>query len=349
MMPWLTAGIVRRVLRHPPTPLRVLSLLVAILTYGTTGFLYFELPSNPALRWSDGLWYSIVTVTTVGYGDYSPSTLEGRFLVATPLMFFGIGLLGYVLSILASALIEQKSKEAHGMGQYDFSEHLVVCNCPNVGTVVSLLEELGADAAFDRTRGVVLIDADLAEIPKELEARDLRFVRGEPSSDEALARAAVEHAKSVVVLSKPANDPSSDHLTVAIVLAVSARAPKAHLVAQCVDPTRQGLLRNARASRIVCTGQFGTHFVATELLNPGVLDVVADLTSSLQGEQLYVDTYHRTEEAFSCLVERCKASGHLLIGIRREGQIQLNPPEDFRVRTSDQLVTIGPRRLQLKA
>ncbi|MCL4751824.1 MAG: hypothetical protein KJ015_16735 [Myxococcales bacterium] len=83
----------RRVLQHPPAPLRVSVLMLAILAYGTTGYLYFELPENPSLTWMDGAWYSIVTMTTVGYGDFFPKSLGGRLLVAVPLMFFGIGLL----------------------------------------------------------------------------------------------------------------------------------------------------------------------------------------------------------------------------------------------------------------
>ena len=64
--------------RHPSATLRVGLMLTAILTYGTTGFLYFEGPARPELRFIDGLWYSLATVTTVGYGDLAPATLGGR-------------------------------------------------------------------------------------------------------------------------------------------------------------------------------------------------------------------------------------------------------------------------------
>ncbi|NMC73565.1 MAG: two pore domain potassium channel family protein, partial [Geobacteraceae bacterium] len=100
---------------NPSSAIRVFVLLAAMLAYGTTGFLYFELSENPDLGWADGLWYTLVTMTTVGYGDFFPKSPAGRFLVGWPVMFFGIGLLGYALSMVAAALVTEKTKELKGM------------------------------------------------------------------------------------------------------------------------------------------------------------------------------------------------------------------------------------------
>lgn len=78
----------KSMVRNPPEYLRVLVLMLAVLLYGTTGFLYFELPANPDLSWADGLWYTIVTIATVGYGDFFPKSFGGRFLVGWPIMGF---------------------------------------------------------------------------------------------------------------------------------------------------------------------------------------------------------------------------------------------------------------------
>jgi voltage-gated potassium channel len=52
----------------------------------------------------DALWYSIVTITTVGYGDRYPVTTGGR-ITATFIMFMGVGIIGALASILASLLV----------------------------------------------------------------------------------------------------------------------------------------------------------------------------------------------------------------------------------------------------
>lgn len=333
--------------RHPPPLLRVGLLLVGVLAYGATGFLYYELPEHPTLTWADGIWYAIVTVSTVGYGDFSPSSVGGRFLVAAPMMFFGIGLLGYVLSLAASALVEQKSKETHGMSQFAFTDHLVICNFPNLGILTQLLDELEADASFKLQNGVVLIDNKLTEVPQELARRDVRFVRGDPSSDETLSRANASRASAAIILSKPLFEPTADMATVAIALALTTAAPNILLVAQCVEPMHEPLLRKAKCTHVVCTGRFGAHFVATELLNPGAQDVLADLTSAQGGEQLYVSRFGGADCSIGELKVQCAQHRHLLVGIRRDATTQLNPADEFTVTATDSIITIGPTRLRL--
>jgi voltage-gated potassium channel len=52
----------------------------------------------------DALWYAIVTITTVGYGDFYPVTAAGR-ITAMFIMFAGVGIIGALASILASLLV----------------------------------------------------------------------------------------------------------------------------------------------------------------------------------------------------------------------------------------------------
>ena len=59
----------------------------------------------------DGIWWALVTVTTVGYGDITPSTTLGRF-VASALMFLGLGLIATVTAIV-SAKFTQNFVDTH--------------------------------------------------------------------------------------------------------------------------------------------------------------------------------------------------------------------------------------------
>jgi voltage-gated potassium channel len=81
-------------------------LTILVLTVASVLVLQFESNSPDANITSggDALWYSIVTITTVGYGDFYPVTYAGR-VTAMFIMFMGVGIIGALASILASLLV----------------------------------------------------------------------------------------------------------------------------------------------------------------------------------------------------------------------------------------------------
>jgi voltage-gated potassium channel len=86
-------------------------LTILVLTTASVLVLQFESQSPEANIHSggDALWYSIVTITTVGYGDFYPVTTGGR-ITATFIMFMGVGIIGALASILASLLVGGSSE-----------------------------------------------------------------------------------------------------------------------------------------------------------------------------------------------------------------------------------------------
>jgi voltage-gated potassium channel len=63
-------------------------------------------PGSTIETYPDALWWAVVTITTVGYGDLSPVTVEGR-LVALAMMIGGIGLIGFVTGSLATWIVDR--------------------------------------------------------------------------------------------------------------------------------------------------------------------------------------------------------------------------------------------------
>lgn len=66
-------------------------------------------PGANITTFGDGLWWSLVTVTSVGYGDFYPVTFQGRIVAAGP-MLCGIGMLGLVTAAVASWIVERIEK-----------------------------------------------------------------------------------------------------------------------------------------------------------------------------------------------------------------------------------------------
>jgi len=336
----------RRIFLYPPAAMRVAILIFAVLLYGSSGFLYYELPQNPDLTWLDGCWWAVVTVTTVGYGDLSPQSIGGEFIVAMPLMFFGIGLLGYVLSLLATALIESKNKELHGMSDFKLKNHLVLINFPSEGKVMRVLRELERDSGFGSSREIVLIDEDLDELPAAIRKHGVRFVRGNPTRDETLTRASLDTASHALILVRAPGDPHSDNLNIAIALAIEARAGHVFTVTECVDTGAQELLLKAGSDGIVCNSRFDAHFVSHELLNPGVQEVIDELTTNLKGSQIYLTNYGGKQAEFKDIQTSCHEQDHIAIGVRSGDQSVLNPKDDLPVRPGDKIITVGHKRMR---
>jgi len=68
------------------------------------GFIFFI--TEPDVKsFSDGLWWALVTITTVGYGDITPLTSIGR-LVASALMFLGLGLIASLTAVISVKFIQ---------------------------------------------------------------------------------------------------------------------------------------------------------------------------------------------------------------------------------------------------
>ena len=331
-------------LKNPPVPLRIIVLIIAVLLYGMTGFLYFELPGNPELTWLDGLWYTVVTMTTVGYGDFFPKSAGGRFLVGWPVMIFGIGLLGYVLSIVATTLITVKNKEIKGMSSFKLQNHLVILNYPGLAKLEHLLQELFLGPAGGKK--IVLVDEFLEELPEELAKRHVHFVRGNPVRDETLSRASIDSASHAVVLCRNENETASDNLNVSISLAIEGRNKSINTVVEIVDPASEELLRKTGCDRVVCIARFGAHFLNQELLNPGIQEVIEDLLSIQGGQNMYLVEVTKAS-SFSETAQACRQKGHIAIGVRTAERVLLNPEQSLAVKAGDKVITVGSEPIAL--
>jgi voltage-gated potassium channel len=81
-------------------------LTILVLTISSVLVLQFESkdPASSIQTGADALWYSIVTITTVGYGDFYPITAAGR-IAGMFIMFAGVGIIGALASLLSSLLV----------------------------------------------------------------------------------------------------------------------------------------------------------------------------------------------------------------------------------------------------
>jgi voltage-gated potassium channel len=99
---------------------KAVGLIVAVATVLAISAAVLERILEPKVfdTFPHALWFTITTVTTVGYGDYVPESGAGR-LVASALMLTGLGLIPLITSVVVSILVSQRSREAREQEMQD--------------------------------------------------------------------------------------------------------------------------------------------------------------------------------------------------------------------------------------
>ncbi|NYB53004.1 MAG: potassium channel family protein [Methanobacteriaceae archaeon] len=98
-----------RVLHKTKIDYGILIVIIVLITCATLFFLFESGLNDKVDSFDDALWYLITTITTVGYGDITPSTLQGR-LIGFFMMITGIGFVSFLTAAIASRFVETTEK-----------------------------------------------------------------------------------------------------------------------------------------------------------------------------------------------------------------------------------------------
>jgi voltage-gated potassium channel len=336
LMKKLLKGLVSGIQRENLLTLFVFIIFIVLIS--SLAITYFE----PDVSFVSGIWWSVVTLTTVGYGDISPSSMGGR-VVAAIIMFFGIGLLGMLSANLATIMISNRIRENKGMGTTDLVNHIILCEWNHRSR--SVLKEMRADQKTAKTP-VVLI-ADLAEKP--IDDHLLFFISG-PANEETLEKANLKEAATVVVLGDDSIDPTSrDAKVVLTTLTIETCNPNAYTVVEIVDEVNKQHCRRANADEIIVGSELSSHLLATAAISHGMSNIVSELISSRYGNDLFSVEAPKKYIGGSFMdillgmKEEYKAT---VLGVQkgRGGELIANPDGDYQLTEGDQLVLIARER-----
>ncbi len=331
-------------------------IFLAILLNLIFGVVFYlaEKDAQKGLTLLDSIWWAMVTMTTVGYGDFYAKTSLGRFIISYPCMVVGIGIIGYLVGVVAENMLDRVSRKKRGLMQVKNKNHIIICNFPHLEKILRLVEELRRSYTYQKTPIVLVTDA-AEELPEELKELDVRFVHGDPVREEALNRANVKECSGVFVMAHDPGNPNSDEKTFAIgtIIEMIEREINRPIktVVELVSKENLKMMQRSRVDGIVSSDGIMDGLMVQEFLYPGVNDIVHQIITNAVGSQFYIFETELLGQKFSDLqVEMIHHPANVqLIGISRRGENILSPPKDLIIQEGDRLIILASHRRDIQA
>ena len=329
--------------------------LVFVVTGLSSVMLYVaEYGENKQITsFEDTVWWAIVTVTTVGYGDISPTTTGGK-VIAAGLMFAGMFVIAMFAGLVSSTLVGRLMPlRAEQVRMSSITDHIVIAGW-NL-EVPMMLEELEREYGNTMPRVIVIADR---ERPTSLDSKYI-FVKGEPTKESELDKARVPFARTIVVVAdyESGSPPATrDAVTVLTVFTIRSfektqkekRQKAIHIVVEILDRENYEHAQVAGADEVIETSRLGSSLLAHTAGNPGIGMVMSELLLAT-GSNLYTDRIPKKmcseEMDFGEIRKSLRGEFDVLvIGFVHQGKLNLNPADEDRLTENDKLVYIGSRR-----
>lgn len=222
--------------------------VLMLLLYATFGTYYLGAQFKPQIHdLVTALYYSMVTMSTVGYGDIVPATTEAR-LFALSVMVLGVAVFATSLTAVIAPLVGQSLQRImNRKGRYMKREnHFVVIG--NTSLAVNTWRELAR-----RGRPVTRV---LRETPEEIEMKGVDLVVGDPSMTDVLREAGADKAEAVLAMM------ADDSENAFCILAVRELGGSARTVAAVNDARHMGRVKLAQPDVVIAPQVLGGELTA---------------------------------------------------------------------------------------
>ena len=253
----------------------VVTLTVLVLVLSGILFIIFEDGINTLF---EALYFSVVTISTVGYGDITPHSTEGRIIVMG-LIFFGMIFISIFTAIISSILIAKKIKDGQGMGRSKFKKHVIICGWNwSIEGIIKILSETASSEI------VLVNDLEAQQLNSVIEKypdAKIQFVKGDFSDINVLKRANIIAAKGVIIV--PDNSLSSsqgaDEKTVFATMTIKSISEKIKVYTQLIRSETIPYIERAKVDDYFISSQTVPYFLSTNIVSPGLNSVIWELLS----------------------------------------------------------------------
>lgn len=315
--------------------------LWAIFGYTASCYFFLYLAGEHDLIALDNFAYWLmVTASTVGYGDMSPSSTAGKLIVGFWVIPLGLSLFALFIAKAGYYLSELSQRKKRGLRMLKLQKHTVIIGW-NESRTLRLIELLQAKSE-DSSRKILLCSSSLTENPLP---GKIEFVHAEYfSHDATMARANLAEAERIII------DSTLDDVTLTTALYCEKVSPGSHKTAYFKDQSIADLLRS-HCPNIETIPSVDVEMLAKSALDPGSSQLHKQLLDSTYGMTQYAVAYPYESAPLAPLFDHFKHKlGATIIGVKRknEHELYLNPPLDHNLECGDSIYYIAENRLLAK-
>lgn len=314
-------------------------LVVITIWVGTVGYHLLE-------GWAliDALYMTVITITTVGYGEIHPLSVQGRIFTML-LLISSIGLTGYAVSAFTAFVVEgefHRLLEGRRMDKKiaSLKDHIILCGGGHTG------EHIAAEFYKTHTPFVLIEHGDVA-LQHVLRLGDIPYIQADATQDEVLLLAGIKHAKGLVAAL------GEDKDNVFIVLSARSLNPTLRIVARLSEEKNVEKLRKAGADEIVSANAIGGLRMASVMLRPSVVTFLDEMLrvkdQTLRVEEVTISSNPLLLNRTLAAADIGRRMGVLVLAIKSpDGSYRFNPGAQLILRKGDILIVIGTPE-QIKA
>ena len=321
----------RRRVENPLRRFRLpVTLLAIVIMFGTTGYTLIE-------HWSlfDAFYMTIITISTVGYGEVHPQETAGR-VFSSVLIVVGVGTMLFGFGVFAETLAENAFGIFRRQGQMErrlqeLRDHFIVCGYGRIGTAVA--------AEFEDHKVPYVIIDRTEEALGRLQKEERLYIEGDAASEDILKSAGIDRARGLI------SAVDSDERAVYVVLAARALNPKLYIIARAGYPESIRRLELAGADRVISPYRMAGHLMAELAVHPAMVDVLDTLhhgESEIGLEEVLIQPETRASGKTLDDSGLLDSTGAKLLAVRRRnGTLHVNPSGELRLEEGDLIIALG--------
>ena len=323
-----------------------------LLTLGLFVLLSWLMVTLEDRSWGQSIWFVITTVTTVGYGDWSPVTTEGKFVTAWMGMIIGIPLF---LALIESLLVV-KNHRTHlkrtGKWRYYFMKnHIILANNlsgnDDVDYYSNVIKQIRESSKFKEKQILIVTDAFIDNmIPEELQSYGVAHVSGKLHDEKIQNIAKVDLAEHIVcfVGDSELESGSSDGYNFSLIHRLREKNKTARIIVESKSDSDRTRLLNAGADTCIRPIRAYPEMLCRAIVAPNSEKVLENLFSSYGDELTIFEHVNKNQNWLDMSNKIMRNKIGTLIAYGNNGNVATNPDFDEIPETTHLFILVKDNR-----